>query len=85
MELVYLPLYSPYLNLIEIAFYKLKEWIRKNRNIGYNLEEDFEVFIYLVIGAIYSSAIARRYFRLCSYREIDINYEESNSVRIESN
>jgi hypothetical protein len=85
VELVYLPPYSPHLNPIEMAFHELKEWMRKNRNMGYDLEEDFEVFIHLAMGAICSSATARRYFRSCGYGEIDADYEESNSVRTESN
>ena len=75
MELAYLPPYSPHLNLIEMAFYELKEWIRRNREMGYKLEEDFEAFIHLAMGAIYSPATARRYFRSCSYREVDVDYK----------
>jgi hypothetical protein len=39
-----LPCYSPHRNPTEMAFYEIKEGVRRHRDIGIELENDFEVF-----------------------------------------
>ncbi|OQV11280.1 hypothetical protein CLAIMM_15140 [Cladophialophora immunda] len=65
--LTYLPPYSPHLNPIEMAFHELKEWLRKNRDLGYIYEHEFETFLHLGMEAVCPARTARKYFRSCGY------------------
>lgn len=65
--LAFLPPYSPDFNPIEIAFHELKEWMRRNRETGYQYAENFQVFLNLATASVCGEATARAYFRSCGY------------------
>lgn len=65
--LIFLPPYAPDFNPIEIAFHELKEWMRRNRETGYQYSENFDMFIHLAMSQVCGPATARAYFRACGY------------------
>ena len=65
--LKYLPPYSPEHNPIEMAFHELKEWMRKNRELGYCYKHSFDTFIHLAMASVYKPQVAHNYFRRCGY------------------
>jgi transposase len=68
VKLMYLPPYSPHLNPIEMAFHEIKEWMRRHREIGIELENDFEVFVHMAMAETASARKAKGYFRECEYK-----------------
>jgi transposase len=64
VRLEYLPPYSPDYNPIEKSFSALKAWIRRNRALAAEFEEDeFEVFLTIAIRECSIKLHARGYFR----------------------
>jgi transposase len=66
-EVWYLPSYSPDLSPIELAFSKLKEWLRRTKA---RTKEALEEGIACALNEI-SASDARGYFRHCGYRCLD--------------
>jgi hypothetical protein len=65
---MYLPPYSPHLNPIEIVFHEIKEWMRRHRDMGLELESDFELFIHMAMAETATARKAKAYFRECRYK-----------------
>jgi DDE superfamily endonuclease len=57
-----LPPYSPDFNPIEESFSALKAWMKRNREIADNFQDDFEGFITLAIEEFMVSKDATGYF-----------------------
>ena len=64
--LEYLPPYLSQFNPIEMSFYELKQWIRKNRQLGDEYEHNFEVFLRIAMEST-AQASAAGYFRAAGY------------------
>ena len=65
-KLLYLPTYSPELNLLEKAFSKVKELLRK---AGAHTREALVEAVGVVLGAVTPGDV-RNFFRSCGYRNL---------------
>lgn len=60
---MYLPLYSPDFNPIEVSFSALKAWMRANRELANEFNGWFEGFLELAVQQCGIEAHAKTYFR----------------------
>lgn len=62
VELAFLPPCSPDLNPIEQSFHALKEWIRRNRSLARDYDDNFEAFLQLEVESFMEGKDARGYY-----------------------
>jgi transposase len=65
---LFLPPYSPDFNPIEQSFHELKNYLRRERELGYVFGDDFEGFLRYAAANICPREHARGYFRDCGWQ-----------------
>jgi len=73
-RLLYLPSYSPDLNLIELAFSSIKAWLCKNRDMVSGEVDAANGTVYDVLWeAVYSTTTekAKGWYNHCGYQVLD--------------